>query len=414
MVSLSRSQTAFTEVGYSFRDAENFSSGVDRLVLSAETSNQERASGSFGNSREKTANECQKDSKPRYQAGKRKLFEVNKLVGTNKKKYIVRKAVYNTDTKGIITVTGSSFSVFHQNVSNNEIELTRKMEWNEMRDSKTDLLDIASDINNNLFVSIYRRIDGKNSVEIVNQNNLKMIKELDTAQLLNGDSSVDWFLCANEKTVIVAVLDRRSEKQEKWCSVTVNFDQVRQYTVPLDVETDGLARRNCNLLVNETTLILSCGASSNKVAVISLPSYHTYHKDVIKTKASSKLTTREMQSKSIKYLRFCGFRGVFSLVWIPSSVSSCSNSSCSNSSDGHLFASDDDDLSSTVFNTHFEIEMDKLKNGEGTELNKMMDIETFEKTSVLCNIDNSYVFALSDTTDFYEGSPSFIKLDFNP
>ena len=95
-------------------------------------------------------------------------------------------------------------------------------------------------------------------------------------------------------------------------------------------------------------------------------------------------------------------------------MSSCSNSSCSNSSDGHLFASDDDDLSSTVFNTHFEIEMDKLKNGEGTELNKMMDIETFEKTSVLCNIDNSYVFALSDTTDFYEGSPSFIKLDFNP
>ena len=121
-----------------------------------------------------------------------------------------------------------------------------------------------------------------------------------------------------------------------------------------------------------------------------------------------------MQSKSIQNLRFCGFRGVFSLVWIPSSVSSCSNSSCSNSSDGHLFASDDDDLSSTVFNIHFEIEMDKLKNGEETELKKMVEIETFEKTSDLCNIDNSYVFALSDTTDFHEGSPSFLKLVFNP
>ena len=58
--------------------------------------------------------------------------------------------------------------------------------------------------------------------------------------------------------------------------------------------------------------------------------------------------------------------------------------------------------------------MDKLKNGEETELKKMMEIETFEKTSVLCNIDNSYVFALSDTTDFHEGSPSFLKLGYNP
>ena len=160
--------------------------------------------------------------------------------------------------------------------------------------------------------------------------------------------------------------------------------------------------------MNETTLILSCGASSNKVAVISLPSYH---KEMKKTKASSKLITREMQAKSIKYLRFCGFRGIFSLVWIPSSVSSSSNScysvsTSSNSSDGYLFASDDDDLSSTVFNIHFEIEMDKLKNGEETELKKMMEIETFEKTSVLCKIDNSYVFALSDTISI-TGSPSF-------
>ena len=217
-----------------------------------------------------------------------------------------------------------------------------------------------------------------------------MIKELDTTQLLNGDSSVDCLLCADEKTVIVAVSDRRIDEQEIWCSVTVYFEQVRQHTVPLDVEVDGLARRNCNLLVNETTLILSCGASSNKVAVISLPSYHTYLKAVIKTKASSKLTTREMQSKSIKYLGFCGLRGIFFLVWIPSSVSSCSNSSCSvsscsnsscswsscsNFSDGYLFASDDDDLSSTVFNIQFEIEMDNLKK----ELKKMMEIETFEK-----------------------------------
>ena len=58
--------------------------------------------------------------------------------------------------------------------------------------------------------------------------------------------------------------------------------------------------------------------------------------------------------------------------------------------------------------------MDNLKNGEETELKKMMEIETFEKTSVLCNIDTSYVFALSDTTDFYEGSPIFLKLGYNP
>ena len=108
--------------------------------------------------------------------------------------------------------------------------MTRKMEKNEIRDSKTDVLDVTSDIDDNLFVSIYRRSDGNNSVEIVNQNNLNMIKELDTTQFLNGDSSVDWLLCAYEKTVIVAVLDRRIDEQEIWCSVTVYFDQVRQYT----------------------------------------------------------------------------------------------------------------------------------------------------------------------------------------
>ena len=407
-VSCSRSQTAFAEGGYSSLDAENFASGVDRLVLSAGTSNQESVHTSFDESQSEAERENQKKRKPGEEARMRELIGVKKIADASGTVFYARRVVYNSDTEEIITRNfQQSFRVFYHNENNNQIELKREMEWNQMRDDATSVFDIATDIDNNLYVSLYRTNDWKWSVEIVNQNNLKMIKELDTAQLLNGDSSVGWFLCAYEKILIVAVLEWRDKTQAKWYSVTVYFDQIRQYTVPLDIKTDGRGVwSSSSLLVNDTTLILSCGRHcSNKLAVISLPSHH---QEDMKRNTSSITTTREIQPRSIKYVRLSGLDNIYSLVWIPSSVFGSSN--CL---DGYLIASSFA-RSAIFFRIDFEKELDQLENEGETELKKMEEIPPLKKTIVFCRIHNSSVFALSETTQPNKGNPSILKLEFEP
>ena len=402
-VSCSRSQTAFAEGGYSSLDAENFASGVDRLVLSAGTSNQESVPTSFDESQSEAERINQKEKKPGEEARMRELIGVEKIADASGTVFYARRVVYNSDTEEIITFFGPSFRVFYHNENSNQIELKREMEWKQMRDNSTFVYDIATDIDNNLYVSLCRTSDWKCSVEIVNQNNLNMIKELDTAQLLDGDSSVDWFLCAYEKILIVAVFDRRTEK---WCSMTVYFDQVRQYTVPLDIKTYGSGVwSSSNLFVNDTTLILNCGLYSNKLAVISLPSHH---QEDMKTNTSSNTTTREIQPRSIKYVRLSGLSYIFSLVWIPSSEFGSSN--CL---DGYLIASDIY-RNATFFRIDFEKELDQLENEGETELKKMEEIPPLKNTIVYSRIDNSSVFALSETTYPYKGNPSILKLEFEP
>ena len=405
-VSCSRSQTSFAEGGSSLLDAENFASGVDRLVLSAGTSNQESVHTSFDESQSEAERKNQKKRKPGEEARMRELIGVEKIADASGIVIDASRVVYNSDTEEIITLSQQSFSVFHHNENNNQIELKREMEWNQMRDDTTSVFNITSDNDNNLYVSLFRTSDRKSSVEIVNQINLKMIKELDTAQLLNGDSSVYWSLCANEKTVTVTVLDRRNTEKTNWCSITVYFNQVRQYTVPLDIKTDRSGVwKNSSLLVNDTTLVLGCGLTSNKLAVISLPSHH---QEDMKTNTSSIATTREIQPRSIKYVRLFGLRTVFSLVWIPSSVFGSSN--CL---DGYLFATDFP-RNATFFRIDFEKELDQLENEGETELKKMEEIPPLKNTTVFCRIDNSSVFALSETTKVYKGNPSILKLEFEP
>ena len=405
-VSCSRSQTAFAEGGYLSLDAENFASGVDRLVLSAGTSNQERFSTSFDDSQSEAERINQKEKKPREEARKRELIGVKKIADASGTVIDARRVVYNSDTEEIITLYQHSFRVFYHNENSNQIELKREMKWKQMRDDTTSVFDIATDIDNNLYVSFYRTSDWKCSVEIVNQNNLKMIKELDTTQLLNGYSSVDWSLCTYEKTVIVAVLDRRDKTQVKWCSVTVYFNQVRQYTVPLDIKTVGSRVWRCsNLLVNDTTLIFNCGWDSNKLAVISLPSHH---QEDMKTNTSSNTTTREIQPHSIKYVRLSGLSDIVSLVWIPSSMFGSSN--CL---DGYLFATNFS-MNATFFRIDFEKELDQLENQGETDLKKMEEIPPLKNTIVYSRIDNSSVFVLSEASTFYLGNPSILKLEFEP
>ena len=404
-VSCSRSQTAFAEGGYSSLDAENFASGVDRLVLSAGTSNQE-VSTSFDDSQGEAERINQKEKKPGEEARMRELIGVEKIADASGTVIDALRVVYNSDTEEIITHYAESFRVFQHNENSNQIELKREMEWKQMRDDTISVIDIATDIDNNLYVSLYRTSDRKWSVEIVNQNNLKMIKELDTAQLLNGYSSVDWSLCTYEKILIVAVFDRRNKKQEKWCSITVYFDQIRQYTVPLDIKTYGSGVWRCsNLFVNDTTLILNCGADSNKLAVISLPSHH---KEDMKRNTSSNTTTREIQPRSIKYVRLSGLSDIYSLVWIPSSVFGFSNGL-----NGYLFVTDYS-MNATFFRIDFEKELDQLENEGETELKKMEEIPPLKNTIVYSRIDNSSVFALSETTYPYKGNPSILKLEFEP
>ena len=404
-VSWSRLQTAFAEGVYSLLHVKNFVSGVDRPVLSAETSRQESVPTSFDDSLGEAERINQKAKKPGEEARKREFIGLKKTADASGIVIDASRVVYNSDTEEIITRYAQSFRVFQHNENNNQIELKREMEWDELRDDTTSVLDIATDIDNNLYVSLYRTSDQNNSVEIVSQNNLKMIRKLDTNQLLNGDFSLGWFLFANGKILVVAVLDGINQKQKQWCSFTVYFDQVRQYTVPLDIKISVVVWKNSNLLVDDTTLVLNCGVESNKLAVISLPSHH---KEDMKTNTSSNTTTREIQPRSIKYVSLSGLSDIVSLVWIPSSVFICSNRA-----DGYLFATDYS-MNATFFRIDFEKELDQLENEGETDLKKMEEIPPLKNTTVFCRIDNSSVFALSETILPCHGNPSILKPEFEP
>ena len=94
-------------------------------------------------------------------------------------------------------------------------------------------------------------------------------EKLDTSGILNGKGTL-WTMLGYDDTIAVLVSDFR-KGAAKWACVTVYSNQERQHTVPIDIITEDTVCFQSYVMVNETTLLLSCGNNNNRVAVVSLP-----------------------------------------------------------------------------------------------------------------------------------------------
>ena len=82
-------------------------------------------------------------------------------------------------------------------------------------------------------------------------------EKLDTSGILNGKGTL-WTMLGYDDTIAVLVSDFR-KGAAKWACVTVYSNQERQHTVPIDILIEEYPYFKSNVLVNENTLLLSCG-----------------------------------------------------------------------------------------------------------------------------------------------------------
>ena len=193
------------------------------------------------------------------------------------------------------------------------------------------MLDLELDKNNNLYLSIRsKNNDSKNRVEIVNTKKLQTIRAINTNGIING--RVYWFLYAKNETMLLAFLDSRSPKDRKWCGVTVYRNEIKQCTIPISISFNDVPLPGDNVMLNDSTLLMTSGWNSIRLALVSLPSQCI-------TPQTSSESNFEHQHQStrqpvhVKFFTLDGLNTCENIIWMPStSVNS------SNSLDGFLWA----------------------------------------------------------------------------
>ena len=198
------------------------------------------------------------DTEVRLERQKKLVGVTKSEIGGTSKCFV--KASYNTYTREIICL--SRFPDTISVIDCVKLQLTRQMDWEEMRGASDELHDLILDKNNNLYLSIRsKRNYSKNRLEIVNTKNFQKTRALDTNGIINGEDII-WFLCAKNDTVVLAVLDcnRKREYNEKWVSVTIYHNQMRRCTVPLNIISyiPAMSLQSAITMLNESTLLISC------------------------------------------------------------------------------------------------------------------------------------------------------------
>ena len=180
------------------------------------------------------------------------------------------QAVYNWETREVMFHDGECgvIRVIGVNEANDKLELKKTMDWEEVRGT-ADLLDdiCMEEVSNTMYGVVTQKEGEVKRVEELDRHSLKKKEssntELDTRGLLNG-KSVHWFLLSKRDTIALVVSDLRDE-YERWDSVAIYRNRVRRvHTLShLDMKLDCVNWSVC-LLVNETTLLLSCGSFTKK------------------------------------------------------------------------------------------------------------------------------------------------------
>ena len=354
-----------------------------------------------------------------------RLERQKKLVGVTKSeiggtsKFFV-KASYNTYTREIICL--SRFPDTISVIDCVKLQLTRQMDWEEMRGASDELHDLTLDKNNNLYLSIHsKRNYSKKRVEIVNTKNFQKTRALDTNGIINGEDK-KWFLCAKNDTVLLAVLDcnREREDYEKWVSVTIYHNQMRRCTVPLSILNcnSAMSLQSAIAMLNESTLLISIDSRPLVVAVVSLPTnYITTQTSSKSNFKSKKLSTKQPGSVNIFLLNYHNCCN--SLVWMPSE-----GLNSSHPLNGCLWAAGFYDHTCHIYRVDFEKEISKIENEtEKTltknELVRLEKIESIEPTdnlfAVHCTVDDCTIFATSLTKGRSPlTTPVLLNLQFKP
>ena len=319
------------------------------------------------------------------------------------------KAVYNWETREVMCFIwgeGGVISVIGVNEANDKLELKRTMEWRKIRGSKDRLFDICMDEVNNTIYGVVRQIEGDvKRVEELDQCSLKKKEssntELDTRGLLNGEK-IYWFLLSKRDTIALAVVDYSGGfGNRKWDSVAIYRNRVRRvHTLShLNIKLkEGLYWSGC-VLVNETTLLLSCGDDTNKVTVVSLPPQSLHNQT---SSSSSSPSSSANSTANVKYVILTGVDSVFSLVWIP----------FGQPLEGYLWVGDYNIEHTRVYKVDLETDLKNVETGHETQLqvHKMSPPEI--KLTPLCSTDDSTIFAISEGV-FSRCYPLLIKLKFS-
>ena len=79
--------------------------------------------------------------------------------------------------------------------------------------------------------------------------------------------------------------------------MTVFSNQQRQHTVSLDIAFDGLVSYTSSILANETSLLVYCDNSTNRVAVFSLPPISSDSTGGSKSQTVAKPTTKSHDNR---------------------------------------------------------------------------------------------------------------------
>ena len=291
------------------------------------------------------------------------------------------------------------------NDAKDKLELKKTMEWEEVRGSADLLEDICMEEVSNTMYGVVEQDEGYlKRVEELNQCSLKKKEssntELDTRGLLNG-TSVHWRLVSKRDTIALAVADGRGG-YITWDSVAIYRNRVRrdQTLSHLDIKVDGGVFWSGCLLVNETTLFLSCGDSSNKVAVVSLPPQSRHNQT---SSSSSSPSSSANSTVNVKYVILTGVDGVFSLVWTPSGQPH----------EGYLWVGDILNNNTGVYRVDLEKDLKNVEAGHETQLQQVHNILP-PKNNILpvFPTDDSTIFAISGDYSF-EGRPVLLILDFN-
>ena len=313
------------------------------------------------------------------------------------------KAVFNAESRELMCFNFlNTITVLRLNDKNEKLEVKRTMEWNELREKENWLWDIT--VNDGSIMYGVIREDGGTyfkKVEELDQFSFKKKSELDTQGLLNG-SGVIWYLSSFHDTLALSVFDNRNKDDRKWHSVTVYKNKKRMETVSLEISVHEGIYWNGFTLVNENTLLLSCGLNK-KIAVVTLPSQSHCHSIAASTSLSLSSSTT-LKPQSIKYVFAACVTRIYSLLWMP----------IDSQLEGYICVGESEGASlSRMYKINLGTDLAKVDEGKETKLEEVENVSPLEKTTVICPVDDYTVFATRGEK-WFEGQPVVLKFDFQP
>ena len=347
-----------------------------------------------------------KDEKKDAERKKRALIGVETM-GKMGDLFECSRSVYRWETREVICLEFARCAVirvFGVNEANDKLEVKRTMEWYDAS-GKNFVFDICMDeVNNTMYGVVERR--GVQRVEELDQWSLEKKgessnSELDTRGLLN-ESCYNWHLASKRDTIVLAVVDGLCKSS--WISVVIyrNSVRIREHTLShLGIYVRNRVQRPGCVLVNETTLLLSCGFDTNKVAVVSLPPQS--HHNRTSTSSSSPFSSAN-STVNVKYVIATGVDGLVSLVWTPSGEEL----------QGYLWVADGKNSKTFVYKVDLETDLKNVEAGHETQLQQLHNILPSEKGIIPLNpTDDSTIFALECAKETWFGQPVLLKLMFS-